>query len=194
MSECYTFSAPYTEVPTTCPHTGTWGTLETFTPAVRANKVCTAPRRANATTVNSSHGAQEVLLHAEHDAPVHGHGRDQAVPGPADSLEGRQGWWTSRASTSRSSPARSRTRRTRARPSSSRSGTRSRGTSRPGAPRTLGPASASSARLERHRRPLLGLGRPVNLRPRRRPTLRRPARWRRHVAAPARRCSPEHAI
>ena len=25
-------------------HTGTWGTLETFTPAVRANKVCTARR------------------------------------------------------------------------------------------------------------------------------------------------------
>ena len=29
-------------------HTGTWGTLETFTPAVRANKVCTA-RRAKRT-------------------------------------------------------------------------------------------------------------------------------------------------
>ena len=41
---------------------------------------------------------------------------------------------------------------------------------------------------------ILGLGRPVDLRPRRRPTFRRPARWRRHVAAPARRCSGKHAI
>ena len=42
--------------------------------------------------------------------------------------------------------------------------------------------------------PSSGSGRPVDLRPRRRPTFRRPARWRRHVAAPARRCSGKHAI
>ena len=50
---------------------------------------CAPPVARNAT--HSSHGAQEAHLHAEHDAPDHGHGRDQAVPGPADSLEGRQG-------------------------------------------------------------------------------------------------------
>ena len=49
---------------------------------------CAPPVARNAT--HSSHGAQEAHLHAEHDAPDHGHGRDQAVPGPADSLEGRQ--------------------------------------------------------------------------------------------------------
>ena len=49
---------------------------------------CAPPVARNAT--HSSHGAQEALLHAEHDAPDHGHGRDQAVPGPADSLTGRQ--------------------------------------------------------------------------------------------------------
>ena len=32
VSECYTFSAPYTRYPPHV-HTGTWGTLETFTPA-----------------------------------------------------------------------------------------------------------------------------------------------------------------
>ena len=80
-------------------HTGTWGTLETFTPAVRANKVRTA-RRAKRNNDSSYAASQEDLLHAEHDAPDHGHGRDQAVPGPADSLEGRQALavkrWTSR--------------------------------------------------------------------------------------------------
>ena len=59
---------------------------------------CAPPVARNAT--HSSHGAQEAHLHAEHDAPDHGHGRDQAVPGPADSLEGRQALavkrWTSR--------------------------------------------------------------------------------------------------
>ena len=50
---------------------------------------CAPPVARNAT--HSSHGAQEAHLHAEHDAPDHGHGRDQAVPGPADSLECRQG-------------------------------------------------------------------------------------------------------
>ena len=49
---------------------------------------CAPPVARNAT--HSSHGAQEALLHAERDAPNHGHGRDQAVPRPADSLEGRQ--------------------------------------------------------------------------------------------------------
>ena len=49
-------------------------------------------RPSRETNSLSSHAAsQEDLLRAEHDAPVHGHGRDQAVPGPADSLEGRQG-------------------------------------------------------------------------------------------------------
>ena len=46
VSECYTLAHLIPRYPV---HTGTWGTLETFTPAVRANKVCTA-RRAKRNT------------------------------------------------------------------------------------------------------------------------------------------------
>jgi len=103
----------------------------------RSHRRCMRIRCAPPVDSLSSHAAsQEDLLRAEHDAPVHGHGRDQAVPGPAvpDSLEGRQASHQDRLPgkhSSRTSPARSRTRRTRARPSSSRSGTRSCGTARP---------------------------------------------------------------
>ena len=47
VSECYTLAHLIPRYPPHV-HTGTWGTLETFTPAVRANKVCTA-RRAKRT-------------------------------------------------------------------------------------------------------------------------------------------------
>ena len=40
VSECYTLAHLIPRYPPHV-HTGTWGTLETFTPAVRANKVCT---------------------------------------------------------------------------------------------------------------------------------------------------------
>ena len=43
VSECYTLAHLIPRYPPHV-HTGTWGTLETFTPAVRANKVCTARR------------------------------------------------------------------------------------------------------------------------------------------------------
>ena len=57
----------------------------------RSHRRCMRIRCAPPVDSLSSHAAsQEDLLRAEHDAPVHGHGRDQAVPGPADSLEGRQ--------------------------------------------------------------------------------------------------------
>mgnify|MGYP007048729602 CR=1 FL=1 len=52
---------------------------------------CAPPVARNGQPQLSCRQSQEPHLHAEHDAPVHGHGRDQAVPGPADSLEGRQG-------------------------------------------------------------------------------------------------------
>ena len=48
VSECYTLAHLIPRYPPHV-HTGTWGTLETFTPAVRANKVCTA-RRAKRNT------------------------------------------------------------------------------------------------------------------------------------------------
>ena len=73
------------------------GTLHMSTPAPgvlsrRSHRRCMRIRCAPPVDSLSSHAAsQEDLLRAEHDAPVHGHGRDQAVPGPADSLEGRQG-------------------------------------------------------------------------------------------------------
>ena len=111
-------SAPYTEVPST----PVLGVLSRRSHRRCARIRCAPPVARNAT--HSSHGAQEAHLHAEHDAPDHGHGRDQAVPGPADSLEGRQALavkrWTSRLPGKHfpTSPARSRTRCTRARPSS----------------------------------------------------------------------------
>ena len=90
-------SAPYTEVPSTCPHRYLGYSRDVHTGGARELR-CAPPVARNAT--HSSHGAQEAHLHAEHDAPDHGHGRDQAVPGPADSLEGRQALavkrWTSR--------------------------------------------------------------------------------------------------
>ena len=146
-------------------HTGTWGTLETFTPAVRANKVCTA-RRAKRNT-QLSWRPRSPHLHAEHDAPDHGHGRDQAVPGPADSLELSRAVKveTSQASTSRSSPARSRTRRTRVCRTCLRAGLRCcRYPPRSTGARSVGRASANLPPLLPRQRPLLPRQRPRRLR------------------------------
>ena len=44
VSECYTFSAPYTEVPTTCPHRHLGYSRDVHTGGAREFKVCTARR------------------------------------------------------------------------------------------------------------------------------------------------------
>jgi len=49
VSECYTFSAPYTEVPTTCPHRHLGYSRDVHTGGARANK-CAPPVARNATT------------------------------------------------------------------------------------------------------------------------------------------------
>ena len=154
----------------------------------RSHRRCMRIRCAPPVDSLSSHAAsQEDLLRAEHDAPVHGHGRDQAVPGPADSLEGRQALavkrWTSRL------PGKHLPHLTGAEQNALYAGTAVEFTVK------YGNVSALSPPPRLHRPPtrrtpielrrcrfgcaILVLGRPVNLRPRRRPTLRRPARWRR---------------
>ena len=47
---------------------------------------CAPPFARNEQPQLSYRQSQEPHLHAEQDAPDHGHGRDQAVPGPADSV------------------------------------------------------------------------------------------------------------
>ena len=47
---------------------------------------CAPPFARNEQPQLSCRQSQEPHLHAEQDAPDHGHGRDQAVPGPADSV------------------------------------------------------------------------------------------------------------
>ena len=130
-------------------HTGTWGTLETFTPAVRANKVCTARRAKRNNTAlmapKKPSSTQKATLQSmgmdvikQYPGPLTvsravkltvktGHGRPgQALPaahrraGQNASYTGTAVEFTERHTFVRHGKA-------------------------PGAPRTLGPASASSA-------------------------------------------------